>query len=207
MRRTLWLVMPFALLVLASAVPVQAQTCTDNTAPLRCNGLVDFQTFEATRQGAAFLRIQANDPAPANAGGSVELRVCDVGTLNDMFGAILMRQTNPRFIDRCVTPFGGSCEAENVPKGGAAVQDVLLGVVEVIREDVAQPGVANAAFQVTASGFNDLQVTVLDTTPGTAVALPAGNGCPEPPGGGGGFCPCCSQCCFGCGCSCCLTGC
>ena len=207
MRKTLWLVTSGALLILASAAPaVQAQTCTDNTLPLQCNGLIDFQTFEAIQQGAAFLRIQANDPAPINAGGDVALRVCDVGTLNDKFGAILMRQTAPRFIDRCVTPTGGSCEATAVPKGGAATQDVLLGVVEVVREDVAQPGVANAAFQVNASGFNTLQVSVLDTTPGTVVAMPAGNGCPEPPGGGG--CPCCSQCCFGCGgCNCCFSGC
>ena len=205
MRRTLWLVMPIALLVLASAAPpAQAQTCTDNTLPLRCNGLVDFSTVEATREGAAFLRIQANDASPANAGGDIALRVCDVGTLNDMFGAILMRQTVPRFIDRCVTPFGGSCEAVNVPKGSAAAQDVLLGVVEVVREDVAQAGVANAAFQVTANGFDSLQVTVLDTTPGTAVAMPAGSGCPAP---GGGQCVCCSQCNPSAGCTCCFTGC
>ena len=156
-------------LLLGFTAQASAQSCSTNSIPLQCNG-----TFDPLDSiGVALLKVVAKDVSPINAGAqNVTAQICDVGSLDDIFGLEVIRTSAPKEILRCTTIGGSSagCSLTPVAKAATASSDTLFVVLQ-------GPGPDLANFEIRATGWETLKVTREDTSRATVV-LPAGPGCP-----------------------------
>lgn len=165
--------------LLGIAVPAEAQSCNDTTAPVQCNGQIALTSAFALTTGASLMSIVVKDISPINpAAQTVNVRVCDIGSLNDVYSAEIFRTASPKSIARCVTAAGGGCSVSPAPKPASASSDKLFLIVHVLLEDVpAVPPTFNVNFAIFGIGWESLAVKVLSNSSGVQTALPSGPGC------------------------------
>lgn len=171
-------------LTVLSLGTADGQTCTSSgVVPPVCNGAIWVTNASTLSDAAVLFKVIAKDLSPINPSGqSVHVRICDAQNPSDQFGVSVFRIANPKWLERCITPVGGSCTEYATPKPATSKSDTSFFIIDFVEEESVGTNLnfPNVRFQVTAPGWETLKVMRVaseNNDPGIFAGF-GGPGCP-----------------------------